>query len=194
MVIGVLVDANVLRSRTLRDWLFLLREHSDGSLFTVHATEDIVAEVVYTMRRDKPDLPGRVTKQLHDLIMRCLDDVVSDYTVDGSFEGADENDAHVHAAALACEAGLLLTADKGFTAVPEHVDDTLPYEVHTPDSFFTLVDDSAPLAVRTVTERQAAFWSGRQDGRPLVDALRDADCPRFAARVALHQLTLHDLT
>lgn len=42
----VLVDANVLYSRTLRDWLALLYLESD-SFFSVYWTEDILAEAMY---------------------------------------------------------------------------------------------------------------------------------------------------
>jgi hypothetical protein len=34
----------------------------------------------------------------------------------------------------------------------------LPYEVHTPDTFLVLVDDSAPENVRTVTRKQSEHW------------------------------------
>jgi hypothetical protein len=34
----------------------------------------------------------------------------------------------------------------------------LPYEVQTPDTFFVLVDDSAPEKVRTVTRKQSEHW------------------------------------
>lgn len=38
VAIGVLVDANVLYSRTLRDWLFLLRVHSSGRGLTMRTS------------------------------------------------------------------------------------------------------------------------------------------------------------
>ena len=44
----VLPDANVLFSRTLRDWLFLLAHR--GRLYTVHSTEDILAETMAKYR------------------------------------------------------------------------------------------------------------------------------------------------
>lgn len=50
---AVLPDANVLYSRTLRDWLALCCLEIDGWL-EVKWTEDIMAEVVYRLRRDKP--------------------------------------------------------------------------------------------------------------------------------------------
>lgn len=43
---GTGVDANVLFSKTLRDWLFLLRHETQGQMYTVLATEDIIAETV----------------------------------------------------------------------------------------------------------------------------------------------------
>lgn len=46
MVTRVLVDANVLFSRTQRDWLFLLKLKSEGRIFTVSSTVDIIAETV----------------------------------------------------------------------------------------------------------------------------------------------------
>jgi len=63
---------------------------------------------------------------------------VEDFVVDGTFTGA-VNDQHVHAAAVACQAEIVLTSDGGFTA-PGVVEE-LPYEVYPPDEFFVLVDD-----------------------------------------------------
>lgn len=186
MAIGVLVDANVLYSRTLRDWLFLIKLRSQGGLYTVHATEDILAEVLYRCRRAKPDAPGRLTKAIHDRIVDSLDGVVSDFVVDGSYPGDDPDDAHVHAAAVACGAEILLTADSGFTRVPEELDLRLPYEVHTPDSFFVLIDDSQPALVETVVGEQFTYWESRPGCRSLGAALRDAGCPLFADRVGEH--------
>lgn len=44
MMQRVFVDANVLYSRTLRDWTFLFRGSTDG-MFQLHSTEDVFAEV-----------------------------------------------------------------------------------------------------------------------------------------------------
>ncbi|MEJ7647683.1 MAG: hypothetical protein WKF57_01350 [Nakamurella sp.] len=54
----VLPDANVLHSRTLRDWLLMLMLEPTVELFTLFYTEDILAEVVTTIRRRRPDLSG----------------------------------------------------------------------------------------------------------------------------------------
>ncbi len=49
----VLLDANILYSRTLRDWIALLQNHSEG-LFSVAWTEDIMVETLYHLRKDHP--------------------------------------------------------------------------------------------------------------------------------------------
>ncbi|MGB4834514.1 MAG: hypothetical protein WBP28_00340 [Nostocoides sp.] len=74
MALGVLVDANVLYSRTLRDWLFLLKLRSEAGMFTVYATEDIIAEVLYRLRRDNPNEPGHFIAGIHDRIVANIDD------------------------------------------------------------------------------------------------------------------------
>lgn len=39
-------------------------------MFTVYATEDILAETLYRMRRKRPAAPGHMTSRVHDLIMK----------------------------------------------------------------------------------------------------------------------------
>jgi len=183
---GVLVDANVLFSRTLRDWLFLLRNETEANMFTVYATEDIIAETIYHLRRERPTAPGHMTSRVSELIREQLDDLVREYEVDGSYPGSDQDDAHVHAAAVAVGANVVLTDDSDFTKLAPEVADQLPYEVHTPDSFFTLIDDSSPLKVRAVTEQQLQYFLRRDTEADLPGRLKAAGCPTFAERVRLH--------
>ncbi|MEZ5210432.1 PIN domain-containing protein [Gordonia sp. (in: high G+C Gram-positive bacteria)] len=182
----VFVDANVIRSRTLRDWLFLLR--NAGDMFSVCTTEDVIAEVVYTLRREKPDAPGYLTSSVHDRITEQLDYRVEDYPAGApGYCGSDPDDAHVHAAAVAAGVDIVLTADKGFTSLSEEDRDGLPYEIYHPDEFFVLVDDSSPDTVRRVSGEQLEYWCAKKPsgGANLPAALDDADCPRFAERVRL---------
>ena len=55
---GVFVDANVLYSRTLRDWLGLLYTLPEYPLFQVYWSEDVLAETLYNLRRSHPEWPG----------------------------------------------------------------------------------------------------------------------------------------
>ncbi|MFE3178609.1 hypothetical protein ACFXPA_32295 [Amycolatopsis sp. NPDC059090] len=56
----VLPDANVLHARTLRDWLLLLKDTGNASMFHVFYTEDILAETIQSIRRRNPGLTGTV--------------------------------------------------------------------------------------------------------------------------------------
>jgi hypothetical protein len=58
----------------------------------------------------------------------------------------------------------------------------LPDEVHTPDTFFVLVADSAPEKVRTVTRKQSEHWlekTGEAD-LPIQHVGSNAVCSRIS--------------
>jgi hypothetical protein len=186
MVTRVLVDANVLYSRTLRDWLFLLKLRSEAGMFTIASTVDIVVEAVARYRDSNPIVDGMTIAAMHDGIVSCLDERVDDYTIDGSFPGADQGDAHVHAAAKACGAGIVLTCDTGWDKLTQPQLDALPYEVHDPDYFFCIIDDAAPSIVRQVIEEQIDYWMRKRGEVDLPARLRAATCPEFAERVRRH--------
>lgn len=44
------VDTNVFYSKTLMDWLFLLKQENN-TMFQLHATEDVFAEVALNMQK-----------------------------------------------------------------------------------------------------------------------------------------------
>ncbi|WP_233552932.1 PIN domain-containing protein [Jiangella rhizosphaerae] len=132
MITRALADANVLYSRTVRDWLILIQQESAERIYTLCWTEDILAEVIYHLRRDNPTADGGVITRLHDRIADALESGrITDFRIDGSFPGSDPNDQHVHAAAVAGKVSYLITADGGFRSSGVDLDD-LPYEVHSP--------------------------------------------------------------
>lgn len=182
----VFVDANVFCSRTLRDWTCLLRLHTNG-MFQLHTSEDVLAETIRTMRRLHPDASGGATTRLRAAILGSIDELVEEFDASITYAGTDPDDRHVHAAAVACRAHILLTEDRGLTSVDESM-----YEVYRPDEFFVLIDDSAPWMVREVVRSQAKYWSTKPSGqrKSLSQALRDAGCPEFAKRVERHLRTL----
>lgn len=181
----VLVDANVLFSRTLRDWLALLYLEGEA-LFSVHWTEDILAETIRGLRRKNPEWPGQMTTSIHDRIRDTFEGGrVDDFTYDPSYAGKDPDDRHVHAAAVACDAHILLTNDDGFTLTAGDRK-ALPYEIYKPDPFFVLVDDGSPELVQRVTAIQQKYWVKRDAGANLPRVLRDAGCNEFAERVREH--------
>lgn len=178
MANNVLVDACALAPRTIRDWLLLLRHLGSGSLFTVHYTEDILAETLKAIRRQQPHLEGSVL------------------TGHGQDEEAitDVYDRHVHAAATDGGMTILVSADHHFLELPEDVKDTFEYEIYHPDDFFLLVDDADPARVRSVLVYQIDYRT--QNGQPdydFAERLRRSDCPQFADRVTQHlQDMAHD--
>ncbi|MFD0203833.1 MULTISPECIES: PIN domain-containing protein [Saccharothrix] len=183
----VFVDANVLYSRTLRDWLALLQLRSSGEIYTVYWTEDVLAETIYRLRRNHPEWSGAKITSIRDLIAKTFEGGrVEDFSIDDSYAGGDGDDRHVHAAAVACRADFILTADNGFFSA-DHDADSRPYEAYKPDDFFVLVDDSAPALVQLVTREQTVYWARRGARADLAGQLVSAQCPRFAERVRAYQ-------
>ncbi|WP_166997125.1 PIN domain-containing protein [Paramicrobacterium fandaimingii] len=176
------VDANVLYSKTLRDWLFLLRIETGGRMFALFSSEDTLTETLYHLRKNKADAPGRYTGAIQERIRASLDDIVDDFpAID--FPGADDHDQHIHAAATSVNASYLIAGDRGFHDIDG---DLLPYEVHSADSFFMLVAANAPGAVDRVITRQIGYYGKRSQSAKLDAMLEKAGCSTFAVCVRGH--------
>jgi predicted nucleic acid-binding protein len=194
MNVRVLVDASVLASRALRDWLLLLRDEAgESSPFTLVYTEDLVAETIKAIRRMHPALEGRDITRIHDKIVQFMDDRIEDYR-----SGQDEErikdvfDRHVHAAAVA-GADVVITADKGFLNLSEETKDGLPYVIYSADEWLQEVDDYDRDLVIRVLERQIAYRTGsRQHDFDFPKQLEEAGCTGFAERIrqCLRELAL----
>ena len=180
---AVLVDANVLYSRTLRDWLGLCFLQNDG-WFEVMWTEDILAEVLYRLRKDQPEASERAVGGIRDRIAETFSTGrITGYQISPDESYPDDlYDAHVHAAAVHAEADFILTMDRGFERLAEKLDE-LPYEVHSPDSFFCLLDDSSPSVIQAVLAKQLEYWSAKGDSFNLCTHLKRAGAPEFAQRI-----------
>lgn len=150
--------------------------------FLVCWTEDIMAELLYHLRKGHPEWDGGRIAAVRDQICGTFETGrVRDYP-GTSASVRDPDDAHVAAAAVACGADMLLTFNVGdFSSTEE-----LPYEVWTPDDFFMLVEESSPTLVVRCVEKQIQYWGRKQDEADLVAMLRRADCPKFADVVLGH--------
>ena len=176
----VLADSNVLASRTLLGWLYHCRRVTSG-MYQLYTTEDVKAEVVRVVRRRNQRVDGGViTDKLNELSL-VMDEVLQDFPGTLPFTGADEGDYHIHAAAVAGRADLVVTSNdpRDITADPdgEH------YEILTPDAFLVLVSDSSPTSFLEAVRRQLAHSRKNPEGYQIDDALRRAGCPETAARV-----------
>ncbi|MGW6278267.1 hypothetical protein [Kribbella sp. NPDC055071] len=183
MVTRVFVDADVLFSRTLRDWLFLTKLESDGRMFTVATGLDVMAEATARYRDRHPKARGGVISTMFKRIDENIDERVEEYTIDESFVGNDAGDAHVDAAAKACRAEVLLTIDGGWHKMTDKQLAALPYEPQHPDDFFCIAEASAPNVIQKVIVNQMTYWFQKDGAVDLPAALRAAGCPAFADRV-----------
>jgi hypothetical protein len=177
------VDANVLFSKTLCDWLFLLRVETGGGLFRLVSSEDSITEALYHLRKSRPKADGVFTARRRILFQDSLDEILDSFSGDVLFPGSDENDHHVHAAAVECGARYLIADDLGFSGINP---DTLPYEVHTSDSFLLLIAANAPAAIDDVILRQIKYFAEKPGVKSLSAALENAGCHGFGERVREH--------
>ena len=181
----IFVDADVLFSRTLRDWLFLLRNETAGGMFTVGSTEDVLAEVISRYRDRHPSAPGGLMSRMRASLESNLDEVIDNYDVAPWMLEGDAGDGHVRAACVGGAFDMLLTADKVLLndadAYPQ-----VGYEPIHPDDFFVLADDSGRRHVRAVTKKQCDYFMNARGQADLTGALRNAGCPKFAERVNGH--------
>lgn len=181
----VLVDANVFYSKTLRDWLALCYLQQDG-WFEVKWTEDIMAEVLYHLRKDHPTFSDPQIGGVRDKIVEIFPaGRIRGYEIDSGLPYPDIFDAHVHAAAIHGEVDFVLTSDRGFEKLGDLLDE-LPYEVHSPDSFFCLLDDSSPRSIQQVTQAQLDYWAAKGKPFNLSTQLVNAGAPQFAERIRKH--------
>ncbi len=180
----VFVDANVLFSRTLRDWTFLLSTESER--FAVVSSLDCIIEAVGNIRERNPEAEGGTISYIHDLIERSLHDVVREYP-GGPIEGmTDEKDWHVVHAATQAGAKILVTDNmEDFAPIA----DSLPFDLYTADDLFMLLAHNDSPAVEAVTMRQVRYWvnvgerfaaEGKPAPKKLAQALRDAGATKFA--------------
>lgn len=183
----VFVDANIFYSKTLRDWLFFLRQENAG-MFQIHTTEHVIAEVLANKLKKHPTAQGNLISSHVKQIRACLDEIVEDFSGKAAFTGADIHDYHVHAAAIACRADIILTNNnpKDITQTP----DAEPYEIYTPDEFFTLVANSNPSGALKVTRGQFEYWRQKPGSIAIEMALRNAGCKNFAGMVRLDLQTI----
>src|SRR5699024_1492018 len=106
------VDANILYSRTLRDWVLQLS--LSAGMFHCYGTEHIYAEVAYHLQRDFPDLDGVVFSRFREKFDTCLTRIDSYRALD-DYPGNDPNDQQVHSAAT-----YLMTSSSSWTTQRLH--------------------------------------------------------------------------
>ncbi|MBY8874083.1 PIN domain-containing protein [Micromonospora sp. PLK6-60] len=182
----VFLDANVLFSRTLRDWISLLALDSDCTVFDLRYSEDVLAEWMYRLRRKRPEHSEQaIGGQRRRFVQAFPDGLVTGYTPQDVPCPPDPDDRHVLAAAVHGGVHFLVTDDRR-AFPPECTQEML--SVLTGDEFLNWVADRSMVLVRSVLARQTDYYrrslvAQDRDAVELIAHLRKAGALRFAQRL-----------
>ena len=103
---------------------------------------------------------------------------------DCTAELPDPKDAHVHGAAVAGQADILLTMNVRDFLIDEGAREELPYEIYTPDEFFMLVWHSAPDLVERTAEIVHGYATMRNWEVSADERLIRSKAPEFTKVIA----------
>jgi hypothetical protein len=181
---SVFLDANILYSRTLRDWICLMALDSGHTAYQVRWSEDVLAEWVYRMRRARPELSDRALGGLRRRLESAFEDaMVTEYNPADVPATPDIYDRHVLAAAASVPVDMLVTSDK--RGIPAQLSRQVGVELWPPDDFLNLVADRHPTLVRRRMAHQIAYDRDRGLETRLEQSTRSDEELREAAIVRL---------
>lgn len=146
----VFLDANVLYSRCLRDWLVLMALDSHYPAYRPRWSEAVLAEAFYHLRRDHPTASEQQVERWRDLLDKSFPEAkVTSWDPASVPCPKDPHDHHVLAAAHAGKVDILVTGDGGigdFQRCLDQVDAGI--DVQSPDEFLCMIADRHPELVR----------------------------------------------
>lgn len=178
MAFVALYDANVLYPGSLRDLLVRLGQ---SGLFQAKWTEQILDEAFAAIVRDQPELEQKLVRT-----RKLMNDAIADVVVEGyeplisSLELPDSDDRHVLAAAIGCNAQVIVTSN--LRHFPDAVLEPFNIEAQSPDEFVIHVLELAPARVVSIVRDQArALARPETTVEELVERLRGVGLPRAAA-------------
>lgn len=178
----VLVDANVLYSRVLRDFLLY---SADEEIIAVAWSREILDEVTEHLVANVAGFAIESGARLATAMNRAfpyaaVEPAPKDHERLSGLVLPDEDDRHVMAAAVAAEATVLCTANtKDF---PEDVVGQLGFEVMTPDALLSVLIAEYPAQMLAVHATSVARLRGATDASTIA-ALERAGAPIAAARM-----------
>ena len=179
MAFTVLYDANVLHPPGMRDLLIRLGQ---TGLFRARWTEQILDEMIRSIRRRRPDLDeqrlARTRELMCEAVPNCL---VAGYEslIDG-LTLPDPDDRHVLAAAIRCSAQVIVTSN--LSDFPASALERFNIEAQSPDQFVLDLVDLAPGRVASVVQEQSsALRNPEHTVEDLLDSLSDNGLPRAVA-------------
>jgi len=147
----VIYDACVLYPAPLRDFLLHL---AMTELFRARWTDHIHAEWIGGVRSNRPDITAEKLERTRQLMNQAVPDcLVTGYEeLIDSLELPDPDDRHVLAAAIRCQAGVIVTFNhKDF---PANTISRYGIESQHPDEFICHLLDLSPAAVSNAARLQ----------------------------------------
>ena len=142
---SVLLDTNILMSKTLRDWILLLAVKSEYEFFTPHVSSGIMDEFGYHVRRASPAISDVVLENWKQQIIRSCISCISGFPVEAPVSFPDTDDLHVHAAAQHGAMHALVTDDRKLLdyASTEEAQNIQNYETLSADDFLMQLTEYA---------------------------------------------------
>jgi len=180
MRVRAFLDANIIVSKTLRDWFFKL-SLVDSDTLCLSCSELVLEEARRAFHKRNPTANPTSFYQWRERIQSIVNHVVTDVPARLEYiDGISRHDTHVHRAALSAEATHLVTSNlRDF-----HPRDPDPYLPCSPDALLMQMYLFRPEVVREVAQSGAAYWATREHAEALVKpvpvALADAGAPLFA--------------
>ena len=176
-----LYDACVLYSPALTDLLMRLAE---TDLFRARWTDEIHAEWIAALLRDRPDLKrGRLERRRDLMNAHVLDCLVTGYEalVEG-LQLPDPNDRHVLAAAIRTKAHVIVTFN--LRDFPAEALEPFGLDAQHPDQFIQHLIDLSPGKVCTaVKEQRAALRNPPRSVEELLRTFERNQLPETVSRL-----------
>ena len=181
MAFTALFDANVLHPASLRD--LLVRVAASG-LFRAKWSNEILDEVFDSVMRVNPDLDRSRLDVTRALMIKAVPDcLVSGYEpLIEAIELPDPDDRHVLAAAIRCNAGVIVTSNlKDF---PAEVLEPYNIEAQSPDVFMLhLLEIARDDVIMAMTKQAAALSRPPMTFDELLDRLGQVGLSRTIATI-----------
>ncbi|WP_433732584.1 PIN domain-containing protein (plasmid) [Actinoplanes sp. CA-051413] len=159
----VFLDANVLYSRCLRDWLVMMALDSGYTAFDLRWSEAVLAEAFYHLRRNYPDAPERRIERWREKMDENFPQAkVTHWDPQSVPRPADPNDHHVLAAAYAGQVDFLITCDgdvANFQRCLDEIDAGITV-LHV-DDFLCMIAERYPELVRRRYLSQVMYFQHR---------------------------------
>jgi len=181
--IKALLDACVLYPMTIRD---LLLSFADEELFKPFWSEEIQKEWKRNLLLNRPDLdPERLERTIFAMDEYFPDASVTDWTTvpSGQINLPDEDDHHVLAAAIKCEADYLVTSNlKDFPAGELEKFNIKP--IHPDDFCLLLIQQNRKSAIRGFNKLVGRLKNPPRSKSDVLTMLKMTDLPKSSSLLA----------